>query len=332
MFTRLGLDAVTEAVYRGMLAHPQDGVAELAARLEMDGRGVRNALVRLSEMALVRISDEDRSQARVVDPRLGMEILLARQQAELTAQQQRIETTRAAAAELIATYADTTVPNSQAGLRYLQGIDEIRDQIELLSGEIREEFLTFAPGGPQTPENMTASRPLNRALLERGIRMRTIYLDSIRRDQPTVEHAEWLESLGAQVRTVPTLPNRVIIFDRRAALIAADTGNTGAGAALVTSPGMITLLCSLFEHVWHSAEPLGAAARSESGTLTKQQLAVLRMMAEGRTDEAIANGLGVSSRTVRRTATGLLSDLNARSRFQAGVRAVQLGHLPPTSD
>ncbi|GAA0272071.1 hypothetical protein GCM10010302_07060 [Streptomyces polychromogenes] len=332
MFTRLGLDAVTEAVYRGMLAHPQDGVAELAARLAMDGQDVRDALVRLSEMALVRICDDEGSQARVVDPRLAMELLLARQQAELTAQQQRMETARAAAAELIAVYAETPAPDSQAGLRYLQGIDAIRDQIELLSGEVREEFLTFAPGGPQAPENMRASRPLNRSMLERGIKMRTIYLDSIRRDQPTIEHAEWLESLGAQVRTVPTLPNRVIVFDRRAALIAADTGNTGAGAALVTSPGMITLLCSLFEHVWRSADPLGTTPRSEAGALSKQQLAVLRMMAEGRTDEAIANGLGVSSRTVRRTVTGLLSELNARSRFQAGVRAVQLGHLPATPD
>ncbi|KJK45327.1 LuxR C-terminal-related transcriptional regulator [Streptomyces sp. NRRL F-4428] len=332
MFTRLGLDAVTEAVYRAKLDHPQDGVAELAARLDMDRTDVRDALVRLSEMALVRMSGDDRSQVRLVDPRLGMEILLARQQAELIAQQQAIEATRAAAAELIAAYADVTVPHAQAGLRYLHGVDVIRDQIELLSGEVREEFLTFAPGGPQAPENMRASRPLNQSLLERGVRMRTIYLDSIRRDQPTVEHAEWLESMGAQVRTVPTLPNRVIVFDRRAALIAADAGNTGAGAALVTSPGMITLLCSLFEHVWQSAEPLGAAARSESGSLTRQQLVVLRMMADGRTDEAIANSLGVSTRTVRRTATGLLSELNARSRFQAGVRAVQLGHLPPTSD
>ncbi|WP_411105199.1 LuxR C-terminal-related transcriptional regulator [Streptomyces sp. cmx-4-9] len=332
MFTKLGLDAVTEAVYRGKLAHPQDGIAELAARLEMNGRDVRQALIRLSEMALVRISGEDRSQVRAVDPRLGMEILLARQQAELSAQQQRIEATRAAAAELIAEYADSALPGSQAGLRYLQGIDAIRDQIELLSSEVREELLTFAPGGPQAPGNMKASKPLNRALLERGIRMRTIYLDSIRRDQPTYEHAEWLESLGAQVRTVPTLPNRVIVFDRRAALIAADTDNTGAGAALVTSPGMITLLCSLFEHVWQSAEPLGATVRSDSGSLTKQQLAVLRMMAEGRTDESIANSLGVSTRTVRRTVTCLLSDLDARSRFQAGVHAVQLGHLPSTRD
>ncbi|MGW6565220.1 LuxR C-terminal-related transcriptional regulator [Streptomyces sp. NPDC054975] len=335
MPTRLGLvglDGVTEAVYRAKLAHPQDGIAELASRLDMDEQEVRGALVRLSEMALVRMSGEDRTQVRAVDPRLGMEILLARQQAELTAQQQRIEATRAAAAELIAEYAESAAPASHAGLRYLHGIDAIRDQLELLNDEVQEEFLTFAPGGPQTPENMRASRPLNRRLLERGVAMRTIYLDSIRRDQPTYEHAEWLESLGAQVRTVPTLPNRVIVVDRRAALIAADTDNTGAGATLVTSPGMITLLCSLFEHVWDSAEPLGAVVRSEPDSLTKQQLAVLRLMADGRTDESIANSLGVSTRTVRRIATGLLTDLNARSRFQAGVRAVQRGHLPATPD
>jgi DNA-binding NarL/FixJ family response regulator len=55
-------------------------------------------------------------------------------------------------------------------------------------------------------------------------------------------------------------------------------------------------------------------------------------MAQGLTDDAIAHHLGVSTRTVRRTVSGLLVQLDARSRFQAGVQAVQLGHLPGTPD
>lgn len=200
MFTRLELDEVAEAVYRGTLAHPQDSIPELRSRLELDELEVCRALEQLREMALVRISGEDRSEIRAVDPRLAMEILLARQQSELAAQQQRMDATRAAAAELIAEYTASAQPSAQAGLRHLHGIDAIRDQIELLTSEVKKEFLAFAPGGPQTPENMRASRPLNRKLLDMGVTMRTVYLDSIRRDIPTCEHAEWLEGLGAQVR------------------------------------------------------------------------------------------------------------------------------------
>ncbi|MET8630960.1 LuxR C-terminal-related transcriptional regulator, partial [Kitasatospora sp. NPDC004669] len=49
--------------------------------------------------------------------------------------------------------------------------------------------------------------------------------------------------------------------------------------------------------------------------------------ADGHTDDAIAKRLGVSPRTARRIATDLMERLNARSRFQAGVRATQAGWL-----
>jgi DNA-binding NarL/FixJ family response regulator len=59
-----------------------------------------------------------------------------------------------------------------------------------------------------------------------------------------------------------------------------------------------------------------------------QERAVLRMLAQGYTDEAIAKRLGVSPRTARRIAANLMERLDARSRFEAGVHAVQDGWLP----
>lgn len=332
MLSQLGIDSVTEAVYRTMLARPQGGIPDWAARLGLSDSEVRRALTRLSELALVRVSTEDHSMIHPVNPLLALDALVARQQADLAAQAEQVEASKAAVAELIAEYSQQHPSSASAGMQYLEGLDEIRDQLEALNSQVQDEFLTFAPGGPQTPENMQASRPLNRNLLERGVTMRTIYLDSIRRDPPTVAHAEWLEDLGAQIRTVPTLPNRIIVCDRRIALIAADTASTGAGAVVVTSPGMIALIVALFDHVWETAEPLGTSSRRDPGTLSKQQIEVLRLMAQGRTDESIANSLGVSTRTVRRIATGLLTHLNARSRFQAAVHAVQQGYLSASAE
>lgn len=62
--------------------------------------------------------------------------------------------------------------------------------------------------------------------------------------------------------------------------------------------------------------------------LTAQQVAAVRLLSEGHTDDAIAKRLGVSSRTARRIANELMERLGARSRFEAGVRAVQEGWLP----
>ncbi|NEY34017.1 helix-turn-helix transcriptional regulator [Streptomyces sp. PRKS01-65] len=332
MLIDLGLDAVAEMVYREMLARPGDSFADLVSRLGMSEEELRGALDRLSELTLIRASPEDPSHVHAVSPHLGIEILLARQQAELAAQQQRVEGSRAAAARLISEFAHGQPSHSDISVHYLEGLDSIRDYLAYLNNQVEEEFLTFAPGGAQTSDNMRASQPLNKRLLERGVHMRTIYLDSILADQATAAHAEWLISHGALVRTAPSLPNRMIICDRQTAIIAVDSNHTEAGAIVVTSPGLISSLVALFESEWRSARPLSEPRAKQPGELTPQQVTALHLLAEGATDEAIARKLGVSPRTARRISTGLLSHLNARSRFQAGVHAVQDGYLPATAE
>ncbi|MFF7337739.1 LuxR C-terminal-related transcriptional regulator [Streptomyces sp. NPDC008163] len=329
MLIELGIDSITESVYRLLLSHPSGDVQQWAAELELPVTAVQACLDRLSELALVSISPGEGPRVQAVHPLLGLEALLARQQAELVARQQQVEEAQAAAAELVAYYAQKQSASS-GGVQYLDGIDAIRSYIVTVHSRVREEFLTFAPGGPQTAENMHASRPLNVRVLGRGVQMRTVYLDSIRRDRATMDHAQWLESLGATIRTAPTLPNRFIIHDGLTALIAADTGDTARGALVVTNPGVLSLLRSLFEQVWQASRPLNALPDRAPGKLTAQQAEVLRQMAQGRTDEAIAASLGVSTRTVRRIATNLLQLVGAQSRLQAGVHAVQRGYLPAT--
>lgn len=330
MFGRLELDDVTASVYRSKLANPQDGVLELAQRLGLPPDDILRSLARLSEMALLRGGGDDPGQSRATDPQLALQLLQARQQAELAAQQQRMEATRAAVVDLMAEIAgSSSQKSSKSGVMYLEGIDAIRDQIELLSAQTLSEVLSFAPDSQMSQASVEAARPLNLRNVQQGIAMRTIYLDSIRHDNHAREYATWLESIGAQIRTSPVLPNRLTIVDRRRALVAVDATNTAAAAALVTSPGLISLLVTLFEHIWQAAAPLGPKATPcDPELLTRQQAAVLQLMAEGRTDEAIAHSLGVSTRTVGRIITGLLTHLGARSRFQAGMRAVQNGYLP----
>ncbi|WP_197364098.1 response regulator transcription factor, partial [Streptomyces clavuligerus] len=62
--------------------------------------------------------------------------------------------------------------------------------------------------------------------------------------------------------------------------------------------------------------------------LTPQQSVALHLLADGHTDDSVAKRLGVSPRTARRMANDLMERLEARSRFEAGVRAVQRGWLP----
>ncbi len=313
---------MTEAVYRALLAHPADDVTALARRLTTTDDQVRHALDRLSELSLVRPSHEAPGQLHPVSPEVGLELLLAQQQVELAAQQQRIEASRAAAAQLIAEHA-ALHPHAGPGVEQLEGLDQIRDRLAQLTRQVRNELMTLAPDGAHRPDSIEAAKPLNSQLLSRGIRMRTIYLDSIRNSPHTVAYANWLGERGAEVRTTPTLPTRLIIIDRERAVIPVDSDDSGAAAIVLTSPGTLTALCALFEGLWRDAKRLSDLPRQSPDSITDTEAVALKLLAGGYTDEAIAKRLGVSARTARRIATGLMQRLGARSRFEAGVRAAQ---------
>jgi DNA-binding NarL/FixJ family response regulator len=85
-------------------------------------------------------------------------------------------------------------------------------------------------------------------------------------------------------------------------------------------------LHALFEEYWAVARPWGPPGPDPYG-LSDQQREVLRLLAEGCTDEGISRRIGVSLRTVRRIASDLMTRLAARSRFEAGVKAAQVGWL-----
>jgi DNA-binding NarL/FixJ family response regulator len=59
--------------------------------------------------------------------------------------------------------------------------------------------------------------------------------------------------------------------------------------------------------------------------LDESARAILRAMGAGLTDEAAARHPGLSLRTYRRRVAGLMTVLEAGSRFQAGLRAGELG-------
>lgn len=75
--------------------------------------------------------------------------------------------------------------------------------------------------------------------------------------------------------------------------------------------------------------PSTRRARGETGTepLTRRELEVLGMMAEGMGNRAIAQHLGISTHTVKFHIAAILDKLNARSRTEAVTTGMRLGLL-----
>lgn len=330
MLEALGLDSVCEMVYGAAIAKPQVEREELRESLGLSETELDQALAKLSDLALVRPLLDRPHSFRAVDPEVGIRAVIAREQARLATEQQRIEQVRLAAAQLAADFTVARPNRKLPGVERLDGIDVIRERISLLVRDVHTEVMTFAPGGAQSEASMQAAKPQDQALLERGVRMRTLYLDSVRNSPETVAYANWLAGLNGEVRTVPSLPVRLMIFDRSIAIVPTDEENSRAGALVISASGPLSALCALFDTVWESAAPLTPVLprdRENGSGLSRQESEALHLLGQGFTDVAVAKRLGVSPRTARRIAADLMEKLQSRSRFQAGVRAAARGWL-----
>ncbi|MFD6343597.1 helix-turn-helix domain-containing protein [Streptomyces roseolus] len=326
----LGLGKDQEAVYRSLLTESTEGVEELAARLGITESRVRAALDHLVDLELLRPSRDAPGMLRAVSPETGFETILRRQEAELLRRQQELLRSKETVARTVAAYAAERPASPLEDAERLIGLDAIQSRLESLARDLTEECCSIEPGGAQSQASLDAARPLDERALDRGVALRTIYQDSARNDAATLGYARWHTEHGGQIRTCPETPPRMLIFDRRIAVVPIDPANTRLGALCTASPGIVAPLLALFEQTWEMAVPLGADHRACTGGtdgLSPVEHSLLKLLGSGLTDEAAAKRLGVSLRTVRRQMAALMERLNASSRFEAGLKAAQRGWL-----
>jgi DNA-binding NarL/FixJ family response regulator len=127
--------------------------------------------------------------------------------------------------------------------------------------------------------------------------------------------------LARRIRTAPLL----IVDDAVVALPLSDA-DLAAGVLTVHDQTITSLINALAGQVWSETCAL-VAISPQGGGLSAGEAALLRLVGSGLTDEAAARRLGLSLRTVARMMSRIMDRLNASSRFQAGMRAQNLGWL-----
>jgi hypothetical protein len=134
---------------------------------------------------------------------------------------------------------------------------------------------------------------------------------------------------GFQIRiTTVELPHATMFIGRRTMVLTepARIGSAGDRRFVMSSAdALIGGAYALFEAAWATAAELEAFLDSDRPHLDARARAVLKALGSGLTDEAAARRLGMSLRTYRRRVAELLAALGASSRFQAGIRAGELG-------
>lgn len=132
----------------------------------------------------------------------------------------------------------------------------------------------------------------------------------------------WIEVRVARIPLVAA-----VIVDRREALVIADS-MVGRRASLIRAEGVVTPLLTLFDGVWRNSVAVADQLDFGDAARTETARRILEQLRAGSTDEASARDLAISVRTYRRYIAEIMALLGATSRFQAGVRAAELGLLP----
>jgi hypothetical protein len=196
-------------------------------------------------------------------------------------------------------------------------LEEIDPFIAGLVADCEEEMLTAQPQSIHDTKVLPHVVLRDTALLERGAKIRTLYQHSARRNTVTRQYVGAVTERGGEVRTVDEFFNRMIVVDRRVAII--PSKETVRVALVVREPSVVDYLVDVFERSWERGRPFTSREAAVMKDIAAEQRSMtLRMLIEGHSDPMSAKRLGVSPRTYAGYISDLKEEFEAETRFQLG--------------
>jgi sugar-specific transcriptional regulator TrmB/DNA-binding CsgD family transcriptional regulator len=317
----VGLGEAEERAYRLLLRVPSLTAREIAAELEAPSGASRRAADALVEIGLADADEGTPSRYTAVDPRIAIPALVRMRQAELAR-------TSAALPSYAAEYQERMLRTEpQRLVEVLDGPGAISERVATLMRSAEEEVLAFDE--PPYVSGTNAPNTDEHDLLARGVRVRAIYASEALNLDGKADDIRDLSGRGEQARVVPYVPLKMVLVDRRAAVIplTARAESVRTTAVVVWQSRLCDALIELFEATWERATPVFSHLVGGDAEMEATDRELLSLLNAGMKDETIARQLGLSERTIRRRVADLLSELGATSRFQAGARAAERGWL-----
>ena len=289
----------------------EGGLAADDQRIRPGGEA-RQAFDLLVSLGLV-IHDREAGLYQPVDP----SAVQARVVAPLSQQGAELLTESAAWAQSFGSLAHAwrrSPASSRGPFTELQG-EAITTFIASVVADAETELLTAQPQTDRAnPKSLAEAAQRDSTALARGVKMRTLYQHSARRSSITHQYVAAVTGAGGEVRTLDEFFNRLIVVDRRIAVI---PGRTGALA--IREPMVVDYLVDVFERHWERARPYASRETTMMREVaTEQRAMTIRMLIEGHADPNSAKRLGVSPRTYAGYVADLKTEFGAETRFQLG--------------
>lgn len=201
----------------------------------------------------------------------------------------------------------------------------VRIFAQLVGGATKE--LVVIDGGVH---NGHVPRQLLRAAIAQHVYVRSVYargslLAGVPGSAPAIEPLP-----GEHARVLSAVPVTYVVVDGLAAAtpLVVDDGGRINSVLVVWPCALLDTAIALAEGLWRQAVAIGSDMGGSEAVLPSPEDAILLdLLRQGLKDRAIARTLGIGERTVQRRLSTLMSELGAKTRFQAALNAVHRGWL-----
>lgn len=318
------LDGIDEQVYRGVLRHPGRSRDELAGLLGRAYDEVAAAVRRLARLGLVELDGPAIVGLPPADVFGG---LVAEANRQLQERERQLDGLRAALPSLLADYgAGETAAGPLPAIEVVAGIEAVNAVLADLSAHPDGEMLILLRPPMAAPTLAAAGGQISEPGVAMARKSRAVYRADFFEQRDWWDVVRNLAGAGEAVRVAATVPTKMLLVTGHAAMLPLDfeTQDNNNGL-LVRHPAMLAVLEEMFELVWGRAVAVSSLDAAAGGPARHAEHELLTLLASGAKDETIARQLDLSLRTVRRRVADLLEELDARTRFQAGVQAVHRG-------
>jgi DNA-binding CsgD family transcriptional regulator len=277
------------------------------------------------EFALLYPDPDDPDWLRPIPPAVALARRLNPIESEITERRRVSIELSEVFAPFMALSAQTAT--SSDSITVLEGSERINAALNLATAQCQTEMLTIQPSGHRPERSLIQGLERDRPLIERGVRIRTLYPHTARHNPERLAYAGQFSNGKVEHRTIDGLVERLIICDETVAFI--PTRDDQKVALELRHPGLVCYLIKVFEFMWDRAVPLSAGAPYETAPdgITELQHSIAKLLVEGHVDEAIARRLGMNVRTCRAHIAKLASALGSGSRAQLGYLIAQSGIL-----
>ncbi|GGJ93009.1 hypothetical protein GCM10010123_23610 [Pilimelia anulata] len=334
VLTRYGATPDADLVYRTLATTGAQSETGLRLRLGLTAGRVERARDELAALHAIRglTTPGGRSRTwRAADPD---DFLPALRDRHLSTGYQRAKARQDDAsrtghgAVLLAAGLPADLPVGRLGVRTHHGRDAARTRLADLSVTVDHEYLSMNPEPVFTDDAIAAAAPHDLAMLDRGVRLTTLGHPGNSSERVDA-HSAALDSAGSDSRLALDLPTKLMIADRRVAILPLDPSDLSVGAVEVQQPAVVEALVAMYLRAFDKAEEYGRTQRGPA-PLTEREKAIVILLMQGQTDQGIARTLGISARTVQYTLRALMDRMQVNTRFALGFAIGGSGLLSPT--